>query len=96
MTNIAAKVDHVRRAPQTRDHHCHWPGCTRQVPPALWGCKPHWYRLPKNLRHKIWRTYSIGQEIDGSPSADYIAAARQVQDWIARQPADPQQGDLLR
>lgn len=70
-------------ARQTRGHECHWPGCGKQVPPAMWGCKVHWFALPKRLRYEIWRTYRIGQEENGNPSAEYVAVARAVQDWIA-------------
>jgi len=63
-------------------HTCHWPGCTRAVPPKLWGCKPHWYALPKPLRDRIWATYRPGQEIDKRPSGDYLAAANAVREWI--------------
>ncbi len=66
-------------------HHCHWPGCTTHVKPALWGCKYHWFLLPEQLRNEIWRTYRPGQEITKRPSAEYIAVARRVQDWIAKQ-----------
>lgn len=62
-------------------HLCHWPGCTKEVPPAMWGCKPHWFTLPKKLRDLIWATYVPGQEITKTPSEDYIAAAQQVQVW---------------
>lgn len=77
------KYEHVRRARQTRRHACHWPGCTQQVPPAMWGCRAHWFRLPAALRSRIWRTYQPGQEERGDPSAEYLEAARAVQDWIA-------------
>ena len=76
------KVEHVRRARQRRDHECHWPGCTKQVPPAKWGCYPHWIRLPKLLRDEIWDAYEIGQEITFEPSERYLEVARRVQDWI--------------
>ncbi len=82
MTSIADKVAHVMAAGQTRAHTCHWAGCTKQVPPALWGCTNHWYALPGRLRTRIWLAYRAGQEIDGTPSADYLAAARDVQEWI--------------
>lgn len=73
------------------EHTCHWPGCSTAVPPRMWGCQPHWYRLPKALRDRIWQTYRPGQEISKTPSADYIAAAREVQEWIAgQQPATHQ------
>jgi hypothetical protein len=95
MTDTASKVAYVRRQGLTRSHHCHWPGCERQVPPATWGCRPHWYTLPQELRDRIWRTYRPGQEVNGTPSRDYIEAARAVQAWVAQQPPLPEQGTLL-
>lgn len=84
MSSIGDKVAHVKKARLgLRLHTCHWPGCTKQVPPALWGCRPHWYALPKELRAKIWRTYRIGQEEDQRPSPGYITVAHEVQRWIA-------------
>ena len=71
-------------------HTCHWPGCTVEVPPRLWGCKPHWFRLPKELRDEIWHTYVPGQEITKKPSAEYVAVARRVQEWcVAQIAAEP-------
>lgn len=81
-SEIAAKVAYVKTQGQTRNHHCHWPGCDRQVPPAMWGCKAHWYRLPTELRDEIWKTFKPGQEVDLSPSRAYLAAADKVQAWI--------------
>lgn len=76
------KIRHVKRATQTRDHHCHWPGCTVQVPPAMWGCKAHWFKLPRYLRDKLWAAYQPGQEVNMTPSREYLAVAREVQQWI--------------
>ena len=87
MTSIGAKVRHVTSARQTRKHHCHWPGCQAQVPPAMWGCRKHWYALPKSLRDEVWRSYRPGQEDTLTPSAEYLAVARKVQDWIKEQGA---------
>lgn len=93
---ISEKVSYVKAQGQTREHHCHWPGCTRQVPPAVWGCKPHWYALPRELRDWIWRTYKPGQEVRGTPSTSYLAAARAAQDWIkANAQATPQMSAAL-
>ena len=80
-----SKADHVRRARQTRRHGCHWPGCRQQVPPAMWGCRTHWFLIPKPLRDAIWRTYRPGQEEGGGVSTDYFEAAAAVQDWIRRE-----------
>ena len=77
-----SKANYVKRQSQTRDHICHWPGCERQVPPAMWGCKEHWLKLPKHLRDKVWATYRPGQEISMTPSPDYRAVALEVQRWI--------------
>lgn len=82
MNDIGTKVRYVKRAGQTRDHNCHWPGCAEQVPPAMWGCKRHWYQLPKALRDKVWATYRIGQEETGAPSRAYLTVATEVQRWI--------------
>lgn len=77
-----SKADYIRSQGQTRKHGCHWPGCERQVPPAMWGCKPHWYALPAILRAHIWATYEPGQEVAMTPSEDYLNAAQAVEDWI--------------
>lgn len=49
----------------------------------MWGCKPHWFMLPKELRDRIWGTYRPGQEIEQNPSDEYLAAARAAQIYIA-------------
>lgn len=64
------------------NHTCHWPNCGKEVPPAMWGCRAHWFKLPANLRSRIWATYRPGQEIDKKPSPEYMEAAKAVQDWI--------------
>jgi hypothetical protein len=81
-TTIGATVAYVKAQRQTRKHTCHWPGCEAQVPPAMWGCRPHWYALPKVLRDRIWRTYRPGQEVTLAPSRAYVEVARDVQTWI--------------
>lgn len=82
MTSVKAKADYVRAQEQTRRHHCHWPHCTEQVKPAVWGCRKHWYALPMALRNKIWATFRPGQEKNWTPSRDYVRVAREVQAWI--------------
>lgn len=84
-SDISEKVAYVQSQKQSRDHTCHWPGCKRQVPPAMWGCKQHWFKLPANLRARIWATYRPGQEITQSPSLAYMDAAKAVQQWIREQ-----------
>ena len=49
----------------------------------MWGCRKHWFTLPKPLRDQIWKEYRAGQETTKTPSERYIAAAFLVQLWIA-------------
>lgn len=82
LVSISDKKKHVVKAGQTREHHCHWPGCRKQVPPAMWGCAQHWKMLPQHLRTKLWKAYRIGQEVNMTPSREYVAVAREIQEWI--------------
>lgn len=80
------KVNHVLRAPNTdAAHHCHWPGCGKQIKPAMWGCTAHWYKLPKHIRDAIWCAYVPGQESRKDPNSSYIKAAQAAQEWIRQQ-----------
>lgn len=92
-----SKAEYVLGQGQNRSHECHWPGCAQQVPPAMWGCRRHWYALPAVLRAKVWRAYRPGQERDMRPSAEYLAVAREVQAWIAAnaKPIPPTQDGLF-
>lgn len=76
------KAEHVLAAGQTREHKCHWPTCSKQVPPAMWGCRRHWFMLPAPIRNAIWRAYVPGQENTMTPSAAYLEAAEAAQRWI--------------
>lgn len=79
---MPTKKDYVKSQGQTRKHECHWPDCKVQCPPAMWGCKFHWFKLPKHIRDRIWETYRPGQEKDMDPSDAYLAAADAAQRWI--------------
>lgn len=87
---MSTKAGYVRSQGQTREHHCHWPGCEKQVPPAMWGCRGHWFTLPADLRARVWATYKPGQEVNGTPSPAYIEVAKAVQAWIAARTAGVQ------
>lgn len=80
--SIQKKVEYVKSQGQSREHHCHWPGCKKQVPPAMWGCLRHWKMVPQHLRTKLWKAYRIGQEKDMTPSREYLTVAREIQNWI--------------
>lgn len=57
-------------------HTCHATGCKASVPPEMWGCKRHWFMVPKKIRDRVWATYRVGQCDDMSPSREYCLAAR--------------------
>lgn len=57
-------------------HTCHATACTTRLPPAMWGCRKHWFMVPKPVRDRIWRTYRVGQCDDKKPSRAYLEAAR--------------------
>lgn len=85
MTGIGQKADYVRAKiaeGRAGNHHCHWPGCPKNVPPAQWGCKKHWFMLPLRLRNRIWRAFRPGQEESKTPSSEYIEIALEVRAWI--------------
>ena len=84
---MTSKADYVRLQPVAAgNHHCHWPGCTKQVLPPMWGCKAHWFTLPPVLRAKVWAAYVPGQEVTLTPSDAYLAVANEVQAWIRSRP----------
>ena len=71
---------------QAARHLCHWPDCPIEVPPALWGCREHWFALPPVIRSRIWRHYRKGQELDKNPSQEYLAVAAEAQAWAIAHP----------
>lgn len=79
-----AKVAYVKSQCQTRPHVCHWPGCTKQVPPAMWGCYQHWLRLPITLRNRLWDAFRPGQEKTFHVSREYLKVAHEIQEWIKK------------
>lgn len=57
-------------------HTCHATGCTKKVPPKMFMCRSHWYKLTQNMRSDIWANYIPGQEITKSPTDEYLQVAR--------------------
>ena len=59
-------------------HTCHATACNARVPPEMWGCKRHWFMVPKPIRDRIWASYRPGQCDDWKPSRAYLEAAREA------------------
>ena len=64
-------------------HHCHATGCQLHVPPTIFMCKPHWFKLPKRMRDAIWATYREGQCRDWKITHEYAEAAKEAVTYIA-------------
>jgi hypothetical protein len=65
------------------NHECHAHGCEVQVPPKLFMCKSHWYKLRKKMRDAIWNEYRPGQEDNKNPSTRYMAVQQRAVAEIA-------------
>jgi hypothetical protein len=67
-----------------RPHYCHARGCFVPVRPSLLMCAPHWRMVPREVQQKVLRTYRRGQEQTKTPSREYIAAALEAVNCVAR------------
>jgi hypothetical protein len=74
---------------------CPVPGCEEEIDRTRLMCRYDWYRVPKRIRDRVWRTWRSGREA-GSPQHQQavlraIAAAR-----IARLPRGKRELARLR
>jgi hypothetical protein len=74
---------------------CRVPGCPRYATEASWGCRPHWYRLPPDLRHRLFLA-----DRDDQTGQAWLATAEEADRWIADHPEgapkrDRRQRELL-
>jgi hypothetical protein len=81
--------------PTEKRPHCRVPGCPRYATQADWGCQPHWFRLPPDLRNRLF----LADRDDQTRSA-WQVAAEEADRWIADHPPgqplrDRRQGVLL-
>ncbi len=51
----------------------------------MWGCKPHWFKLSREIRQRIWDTYVSGQERRKDPTEDYLQAVKAARDFALEQ-----------
>lgn len=65
-------------------HHCHATDCTTAVPPEMFMCRLHWYKVPYHQRQMIWKTYREGQCDDMNPSRAYCLVAKEAVITVAR------------
>jgi len=65
-------------------HRCHARGCNVAVPPKRLMCRRHWFMVPREIRNRVWATYSPGQEITKTPSSQYLDAAFAAIEAVAK------------
>jgi len=71
------------------DHQCPWPGCPKHVSPRLWGCRFHYFKLPAEIRKRIFDArFPWSIEREDTPSMEYRAALNDAARWIAAYIAD--------
>jgi len=58
-------------------HTCPAPECSRQVPAHQLACRTDWYRLPKDLRDRVWAAY-YGP---GPGSDEHNDVVREAVEW---------------
>lgn len=65
-------------------HRCHAKGCRIPTPPEYLFCEPHWRKVPRALRDRVWGTYREGQCDDRNPSREWLDAADAAIAFIAK------------
>lgn len=58
-------------------------GCGQQVAQHLYACKQDWFRLPKEIRNEIWRTYRRND------AGEHLAAMSEAARWYDNNPLEP-------
>jgi len=79
--NLAVLVETVEKL--RMKHKCHAYDCEIEVPPKMFMCKKHWLMVPKWHQDLIWELYTKGQEIDKTPSRQYLQVTDRAK-WFVR------------
>jgi len=87
-TAIVCSRDGRRGRPRRELPPCRCSGCPRRASQAGWGCRPHWFRLPPDLRSRLWRA-----DRDEPGGRAWSLCADEADRWIADHPPDPPRRD---
>jgi hypothetical protein len=68
---------------------CRHPGCDRAASQAGWGCKPHWFKLPLDLRNRLYRAAALVDGWDDQRYQAWAAVADEADRHVAEQLARP-------
>lgn len=69
---------------------CPWPTCRKPIRSEYLMCRTHWYRLPADLRNRIWATYRRGQTL-ATASPEYLDALNDALDYARSAAAEDHQ-----
>ena len=58
-------------------HKCPAPRCNRQVPEDRLACRNDWYRLPKDIRDRVWAAWFGG----GAGTDEHTEAIMEATAW---------------
>jgi len=71
----------------TQTHTCPAPGCTKELPFAIFACRVHWARTPRALRWRIrraWRAWLKAQPGESHTLyQEYLVVRQQAVDALA-------------
>lgn len=77
---------------------CAATGCTEQVSAEFLMCRNHWFRVPQDIRNKVfqtWRRARRDPEAYQEARSEAIAAAAAYTPRPKPAPPEPKQGSLL-
>lgn len=72
-----------RRAAFLKPEPCRWPGCEQLATRARWGCAPHYFRLPPDIRRGLWHSARAELAANGKLGQAWAACAAAAATWIA-------------
>jgi len=55
------------------------------IPTKKWGCRAHWWRLPKVFRDQIIAAYAKAGDVRADPSEEYMKAEDAAREWAISQ-----------
>lgn len=68
--------------------------CGRKASQASWGCRHHFFKLPPDIRNRLWRAdrdeRACGAGVRGRA---WRVVDEEAQDWLAEQAAKPPRAD---
>lgn len=74
-----------RRRSAPKRPRCRWPECGRYATQAGWACRAHWFKLPPNLRSRIFQADRDEMAALGHRDQAWRTVAEEGDRWVAEQ-----------